>query len=223
MRRMEMNMQNVFLRHSRQLDPQLFTPRLISPTLFANRLALRPLATTCNVSRLLPFTPHRTRVAPPKYRSGRYTTSTAATPTATTQSDNKNNVPPPEKKYKAWLDYLPPKVAPYVYLTRMDKPIGTWLLYWPCAWSITMASYHAHLPITQAAYMLGIFGIGAVVMRGAGCTINDLWDRDIDIKVSSEQEFALLLPAPSLPSKPFPFSAFNFHAASLFLPSSTGI
>jgi 4-hydroxybenzoate polyprenyltransferase len=35
-------------------------------------------------------------------------------------------------KYNNWLDKLPPKLAPYVYLTRMDKPIGTWLLYWPC-------------------------------------------------------------------------------------------
>ncbi|RUS17507.1 hypothetical protein BC937DRAFT_89900 [Endogone sp. FLAS-F59071] len=175
-----MNMQNLFLRHSRHLDAQLFNARLAPPALFANRLALRPLATTCNTPRLL-FT-HRIRVAPPKYRPGQYTTSTAAAPTATTQSDN-NNVPPPENKYKTFLDYFPPKVAPYVYLLRLDKPIGTWLLYWPCAWSITMASYHAHLPITQTAYMLGIFGIGSMIMRGVACTINDIVDSDIDRKV----------------------------------------
>ncbi|KAG2179113.1 hypothetical protein INT43_001963, partial [Umbelopsis isabellina] len=85
--------------------------------------------------------------------------------------------------YHSWLDRLPPKLAPYVFLTRMDKPIGTWLLYWPCAWSITMAAYSESLPASQTAYMLGLFGAGAIIMRGAGCTINDLWDRDIDDKV----------------------------------------
>lgn len=46
-----------------------------------------------------------------------------------------------------------------------------------------MASYGAHLPLTSTLYMIGLFGTGAVIMRGAGCTINDLWDRDIDKKV----------------------------------------
>ncbi|KAI8575721.1 hypothetical protein K450DRAFT_260504 [Umbelopsis ramanniana AG] len=86
-------------------------------------------------------------------------------------------------KYNSWLDRLPPKLSPYVYLTRMDKPIGTWLLYWPCAWSISMATYANNLPLSQSVYMLGLFGAGAIIMRGAGCTINDLWDRDIDDKV----------------------------------------
>ncbi|KAK3819663.1 MAG: 4-hydroxybenzoate polyprenyl transferase [Benniella sp.] len=82
-----------------------------------------------------------------------------------------------------WLDRMPKSIQPYLYLTRIDKPIGTWLLFWPCAWGITMASYGAHLPLTSTLYMIGLFGTGAIIMRGAGCTINDLWDRDIDKKV----------------------------------------
>ncbi|KAG0362955.1 Para-hydroxybenzoate--polyprenyltransferase, mitochondrial precursor (PHB:polyprenyltransferase) [Gamsiella multidivaricata] len=82
-----------------------------------------------------------------------------------------------------WLDRMPKSIQPYLYLTRIDKPIGTWLLYWPCAWGITMASYSAHLPWTSTLYTIGLFGTGAIIMRGAGCTINDLWDRNIDKKV----------------------------------------
>lgn len=51
------------------------------------------------------------------------------------------------------------------------------------AWSITMAAYSCSFPLTSTLYQLVLFGTGAVVMRGAGCTINDLWDRDIDNKV----------------------------------------
>jgi 4-hydroxybenzoate polyprenyltransferase len=49
--------------------------------------------------------------------------------TATIQEENKKK----PVKYNNWIDKLPPKLAPYVFLTRLDKPIGTWLLYWPCS------------------------------------------------------------------------------------------
>ncbi|KIK48702.1 hypothetical protein CY34DRAFT_797850 [Suillus luteus UH-Slu-Lm8-n1] len=79
-----------------------------------------------------------------------------------------------------WIDRLPPKIRPYLYLTRIDKPIGTLLLFYPCAWSITMASYALEAPLTVPLTYLGLFGLGAMVMRGAGCTINDMWDKDLD-------------------------------------------
>ncbi|KAI9319142.1 UbiA prenyltransferase family-domain-containing protein [Dichotomocladium elegans] len=85
--------------------------------------------------------------------------------------------------YGGWIDKLPAKIAPYAYLARIDKPIGTWLLFWPCAWSTTLAAYSHHIPAWDAAVMIAAFGFGAVAMRGAGCTINDLWDRDFDNKV----------------------------------------
>lgn len=74
----------------------------------------------------------------------------------------------------------PPSVQPYLRLIRFDKPIGTWLLYWPCSWSIAMAASPGHFPDFK---MLTLFGVGAFVMRGAGCIINDMWDEDFDKKV----------------------------------------
>ncbi|CAE6530511.1 unnamed protein product [Rhizoctonia solani] len=79
-----------------------------------------------------------------------------------------------------WVDRLPVKARPYVLLARVDKPIGTMLLLWPCTWSITMASYVTQAPISVPLTYLSLFGIGAFIMRGAGCTINDMWDRNLD-------------------------------------------
>ncbi|CAE6446508.1 unnamed protein product [Rhizoctonia solani] len=79
-----------------------------------------------------------------------------------------------------WIDLLPVKVRPYLLLARVDKPIGTMLLLWPCTWSITMASYVTQAPISVPLTYLSLFGIGAFIMRGAGCTINDMWDRNLD-------------------------------------------
>ncbi|KAG6581547.1 4-hydroxybenzoate polyprenyltransferase, mitochondrial, partial [Cucurbita argyrosperma subsp. sororia] len=76
--------------------------------------------------------------------------------------------------------YLPKKIQPYAHLARLDKPIGTWLLAWPCMWSITLAASPGQLPDFK---MLTLFGCGALLLRGAGCTINDLLDQDIDTKV----------------------------------------
>ncbi|XP_030836947.1 4-hydroxybenzoate polyprenyltransferase, mitochondrial [Strongylocentrotus purpuratus] len=78
------------------------------------------------------------------------------------------------------VNAAPSKMQPYLRLIRLDKPIGTWLLYLPCTWSIAMAASPGHFP---DVYMLGIFGLGALLMRGAGCTINDMWDKDFDKSV----------------------------------------
>ncbi|XP_039141928.1 LOW QUALITY PROTEIN: 4-hydroxybenzoate polyprenyltransferase, mitochondrial-like [Dioscorea cayenensis subsp. rotundata] len=83
----------------------------------------------------------------------------------------------------SWIDlYLPGAVRPYALLARLDKPIGTWLLAWPCFWSITMAAQPGEFPDLK---MLALFGVtcGAMLLRDAGCTVNDLLDRDIDVKV----------------------------------------
>ncbi|XP_067619199.1 4-hydroxybenzoate polyprenyltransferase, mitochondrial [Eurosta solidaginis] len=70
--------------------------------------------------------------------------------------------------------------SPYWRLMRLDRPIGTYLLFWPCAWSIALSANAGCWPDWR---MLGLFATGAIIMRGAGCTINDLWDKDIDAKV----------------------------------------
>ncbi|CAC5409777.1 COQ2 [Mytilus coruscus] len=81
---------------------------------------------------------------------------------------------------KAILDASPKSLQPYLRLIRFDKPIGTWLLYWPCTWSIGLAAAPGHFP---DLWLLTLFGAGAFFMRGAGCIVNDMWDRDFDRKV----------------------------------------
>ncbi|KIM46021.1 hypothetical protein M413DRAFT_441090 [Hebeloma cylindrosporum] len=88
----------------------------------------------------------------------------------------------------SWVEYLPAKARPYLYLTRIDKPIGTLLLFYPCAWSITMGSYALQLPYTVPLTYISLFGLGALVMRGAGCTINDMWDKNLDKSVDRTRE-----------------------------------
>lgn len=77
---------------------------------------------------------------------------------------------------------FPIGVQPYMKLMRIDKPIGSWLLFWPCGWSLGLAAPPG--VIYPDPTLLGIFAAGAFVMRGAGCTINDLWDKNIDLKVA---------------------------------------
>lgn len=79
-----------------------------------------------------------------------------------------------------WIDrYVPAAARPYLKLMRLDRPIGTWLLLFPCWWSVSLAAQGA----PNLLYML-LFGLGALIMRGAGCTINDIADRDFDGRVS---------------------------------------
>ncbi|KTW26710.1 4-hydroxybenzoate polyprenyl transferase [Pneumocystis carinii B80] len=74
-------------------------------------------------------------------------------------------------------------LIPYAHLARWNKPIGAWLLYLPSTWSISMAAYSQTMPAYDTLSMLGLFGVGSILMRGAGCTINDIWDQKIDARV----------------------------------------
>lgn len=85
------------------------------------------------------------------------------------------------------LRYLPAGLRPYALLARWDRPIGTWLLLWPCLWGLVLAERAGAAGPVDTSRMLGwvaLFAVGAFVMRGAGCTINDIFDRDIDAKVA---------------------------------------
>lgn len=82
-----------------------------------------------------------------------------------------------------WVDRSAPLWSrPYLRLSRFDRPIGSWLLLMPCWWSAALASGVAH-DLHQLPKMITLFFIGAFVMRGAGCTWNDITDRDLDAKV----------------------------------------
>jgi 4-hydroxybenzoate polyprenyltransferase len=77
-----------------------------------------------------------------------------------------------------WVDQTPGWIRPYLRLARLDRPIGTWLLLWPCWWSLALAR-----PPMSMWWLFIIFAIGATVMRGAGCVYNDIVDRDFDAAV----------------------------------------
>lgn len=94
-----------------------------------------------------------------------------------------DKVLPVEEEVLKKKDLLWEKVEPYVKLARWDRPIGVYLLYWPCAWSIALGSLPGNVPPSTSLELAGLFLVGAGLMRGAGCTINDLWDRDVDAQV----------------------------------------
>ena len=102
---------------------------------------------------------------------------------------------------------LPQKLQPYGYLARLDRPIGTWLLFIPCLWGIALALpnqpqlYHS---LDLWVFCL-LFALGATVMRGAGCCWNDIADRDFDGKVVRTQ------------SRPIPSGAISVRQALIFL------
>ncbi|MBS0244642.1 MAG: 4-hydroxybenzoate octaprenyltransferase [Proteobacteria bacterium] len=90
----------------------------------------------------------------------------------------------PDARPGNWVDrHAPPAIRPYLRLARFDRPIGAWLLLFPCWWGTALASLAdgARYP---NPWFLALFFIGAFVMRGAGCTYNDIVDRDIDAGVA---------------------------------------
>ncbi len=103
-----------------------------------------------------------------------------------------------------WVDSLaPPYCRPYLRLARLDRPIGSWLLLMPCWWSLGLAGMHQdHFP---SVWHIALFFIGAFAMRGAGCTWNDLVDRDIDEKVERTR------------SRPIPSKQVTVAQATLFM------
>lgn len=86
---------------------------------------------------------------------------------------------PPDTEIQGLVRLLPAGLRPFALLARFDRPIGWWLLFWPCIFGLTLsggAYSHWHL----ALWML----LGAIAMRGAGCVYNDIIDRDLDAKVA---------------------------------------
>jgi 4-hydroxybenzoate polyprenyltransferase len=83
----------------------------------------------------------------------------------------------PDSERRGFIGALPPRLRPYASLMRLDRPIGTWLLYSPCAWSVALAG------VEDRWDLFLWFFLGAFAMRSAGCVYNDIVDRDLDIKV----------------------------------------
>ncbi|WP_375550162.1 4-hydroxybenzoate octaprenyltransferase [Oceanicaulis alexandrii] len=83
----------------------------------------------------------------------------------------------------SWVDRAPSALRPYLRLARYDRPVGFWLLAIPCWQGLALASVQAGLDWMDLYWAI-LFGVGAIAMRGAGCTYNDIIDRDIDSQVA---------------------------------------
>ena len=104
-----------------------------------------------------------------------------------------------------WVDTLAPAWSrPYLRLARLDRPIGSWLLLLPCWWSTALAAVAAHARAPSLSH-LALFFVGAFAMRGAGCTWNDIVDRDLDASVERTR------------SRPIPSEQVSVGQAGLFL------
>ncbi|MEX0627420.1 MAG: 4-hydroxybenzoate octaprenyltransferase [Cucumibacter sp.] len=103
-----------------------------------------------------------------------------------------------------WVDrFAPDAFKPYFRMARFDRPIGYWLLFWPCAMSLALAAVagKANFPTISVLWFL----IGAIVMRGAGCVFNDIVDRNIDGLVARTR------------SRPFPSGQVSVGQAAAFM------
>ena len=83
----------------------------------------------------------------------------------------------PDSERRGFIGALPPRLRPFASLMRLDRPIGSWLLYWPCAWSVALAGVGGRWDLFVW------LGLGAFAMRSAGCVYNDVVDRDLDRRV----------------------------------------
>ncbi|KJZ18032.1 4-hydroxybenzoate octaprenyltransferase [Loktanella sp. S4079] len=84
-----------------------------------------------------------------------------------------------------WVDTIAPTFSrPYLRLSRADRPIGTWLLYMPCLWAVGLAMLSTQMASWNDLWIAVACGIGAFLMRGAGCTWNDITDRNFDGQVA---------------------------------------
>lgn len=99
----------------------------------------------------------------------------------------------PDAEHRGFMAVLPARLRPFASLARFDRPIGWWLLYWPCVWGVALAGgLFSHWQL-----LLWLL-LGAVAMRGAGCVYNDIIDRDLDAKVARTSSRPLASGAVSL-------------------------
>lgn len=95
-----------------------------------------------------------------------------------TSLSDPSNITVPDSEHRGFVSLLPSLWRPYATLARFDRPIGWWLLFWPCAWGVLLAGGEA-----QWGLILWLL-LGSIAMRGAGCVYNDIVDADLDRKVA---------------------------------------
>src|ERR1700760_2902563 len=114
---------------------------------------------------------------------------------------------PADAVHHSLVEHAPSRLRPFLRLMRLDRPIGTWLLFWPCVFGLILgaAADERRFLEWRDLYYVFLFGIGALVMRGAGCTFNDIIDRKIDAQVARTR------------GRPIPSGAVSVTGAVVFL------
>jgi 4-hydroxybenzoate polyprenyltransferase len=118
---------------------------------------------------------------------------------------------PADAVQRSPVERAPAPWRPYLRLARLDRPIGTWLLFWPCVFGLALGAQRHAFARPRDWWLLLLFAAGAIVMRGAGCTYNDIVDRDIDAQVARTR------------GRPIPSGAVTVKQAWLFLAVQCGI
>ncbi|MEY4706386.1 MAG: hypothetical protein RJB58_109 [Pseudomonadota bacterium] len=97
-----------------------------------------------------------------------------------------NQAAPADALPASWVTHMPPRLRPWLQLMRLDRPVGTWLLFWPCVMGLLLgaAAEERRFLEWRDYYYVILFAVGALVMRGAGCAFNDIIDRNIDAQVA---------------------------------------
>jgi 4-hydroxybenzoate polyprenyltransferase len=111
---------------------------------------------------------------------------------------------PSDSQAAHWFTALPPRLKPWAQLMRLDRPIGAWLLFWPCVFGLVLGAMADERSFTEWRdfYYVLLFGIGTIVMRGAGCAFNDIVDRKYDAQVARTR------------GRPIPSGAISVGAAA---------
>ncbi|HEY5084406.1 MAG TPA: 4-hydroxybenzoate octaprenyltransferase, partial [Rhizomicrobium sp.] len=113
---------------------------------------------------------------------------------------------PADAVAQSWVESSPRALRPYLQLMRLDRPIGSWLLFWPCICGLVLGAMADERGFTEwrDLYYVMLFGIGTVVMRGAGCAFNDIVDRKFDAQVARTR------------GRPLPSGRVSVFAAATF-------
>ncbi len=117
------------------------------------------------------------------------------------------NSQPADAVPASWVEHMPPRLKPHAQLMRLDRPIGIWLLFWPCVMGLALGAAAQDRLLTGWTdyFYLALFGLGAIVMRGAGCTFNDIVDRKYDAAVARTR------------GRPIPSGAVSVTGAAILL------
>jgi len=113
---------------------------------------------------------------------------------------------PADAVAQSWVENSPRRLRPYLQLMRLDRPIGSWLLFWPCVCGLVLGAMADERGFTdwRDFYYVALFGIGTMVMRGAGCAFNDIVDRKFDAQVARTR------------GRPIPSGRVSVPAAAIF-------